>query len=92
MNVIMHIIVIVILLSGSFAFGCRVGYDKARKEKLAVNGIEAHILLLGLDKLLDTDKKGKIRKIYPGYSMQQLQELRDLLFATHEHPDEQDDG
>ena len=52
-----------------------------------LDGLDANVLLTSLDQLLETDEKGFIRKLYPDYTRQKLQDLRDVLFVNHQHPD-----
>ena len=52
-----------------------------------LTGIQAHYLLFALDYYCATDKYGKIT-LAPYGSFEKFQELRDKLFAAHEHPSE----
>jgi hypothetical protein len=53
-----------------------------------LSGKDAHFLLFALDAYCEVDKEGKLTKAKGGSSLQDLQDLRDRLFAAHEHPNE----
>lgn len=55
---------------------------------MEINGLEANVLLLTLDRYLGVDKNGCIQSVQPGYNREELQSLRDRLFAAHIHPDD----
>ena len=58
---------------------------------MQIDGLEANLLLFGLDKLLGVDDQGKLRNTFPGYTIEFCQSLRDRLFGAHEHPPETED-
>lgn len=51
-----------------------------------ISGLEANFLLFALDRYLDVDDMGRVTCEKHGYSLEDLQKLRDKLFAAHEHP------
>ena len=58
---------------------------------MEISGLEANFLLFALDKYLGVDANGKLFSAAHGYSRESLQNLRDRLFAHHEHPPEMND-
>jgi len=56
---------------------------------MEITDLEANLLLYGLDMLCNTNENGHIRKFPKYYKRKEVQELRDRLFAAHEHPREQ---
>ncbi len=55
---------------------------------MEITGLEANLLLAGLDIIAATDGGGKVTKARRGYTLPQVQELRDRLFRAHVHPEE----
>lgn len=53
---------------------------------ITITGVEANILLFGFDRMFLTNREGKIQVGFPGYKDEDIQSLRDRLFAAHEHP------
>jgi len=53
---------------------------------MIITGIEAHFLLFAMDNYLGVDKDGKIKSVKHRFGHEALQNLRDRLFAAHEHP------
>jgi hypothetical protein len=58
---------------------------------MEITGLKANLLLFALDKLLGVDIRGRLKTTYPGYSLTEVQYLRDRLFNNHEHPKEEDE-
>jgi len=54
-----------------------------------ITGLEAHFLLYALDDYLVVDEHGKVVASKHGYTLAELQYLRDKLFIHHVHPDDQ---
>lgn len=55
---------------------------------MEITALEANYLLFCLDAYCKTDWRGKLTlNLVEGYSLEKLQELRDRLFAVHEHPE-----
>ena len=52
-----------------------------------ITGLEANFLLFCLDAYCAADTLGKLTKVAHGYTMGELQDLRDRLFIAHEHPE-----
>jgi hypothetical protein len=49
---------------------------------------EANAILFAFDNHYDTDSNGKVHTVkYSGMKLKQLQDLRDRLFANHQHPE-----
>lgn len=67
-------------------------YCNKETTKMKVSGLEANLLLFALDKYLGVDRHGKLLFTQRGYTMEETQDLRDRLFAAHEHPEEDIDG
>lgn len=61
------------------------------RDGMEITGLEAHFLLFALDDYLGVDANGKLLSAKHGYSRSDLQNLRDRLFAAHEHPPEDDE-
>jgi hypothetical protein len=59
---------------------------------VTITGWDAHYLLFALDKYCETNREGKVTKVdyRDGLSGTAVQDLRDRLFDTHEHPEEND--
>ena len=53
-----------------------------------ITGLEANLLLFCLDAYCEVDAGGKLNKAQHGYTLRELQDLRDRLFLAHEHPKE----
>ena len=58
---------------------------------MMITRLEANFLLFCLDAYCAADTQGKLTKASHGYSIGELQGLRDRLFIAHEHPEE-DEG
>lgn len=62
---------------------------------MEITGLEANYLLYLLDEHCCVDHEGILTclpRIHGrGYSLKELQNLRDRLFAAHKHPDEYED-
>lgn len=56
------------------------------KDGTQISGIEAHFLLFALDAYVGADRQGHVLSEKHGYSRGSIQNLRDRLFAAHEHP------
>lgn len=59
------------------------------EEQMKISGIEANFLLFCLDEYCSVNIDGKLTQAYHGYTLGELQLLRDRLFASHEHKEEQ---
>lgn len=58
--------------------------------KVELDGLEANFLLFALDRYCGVNQEGKLlSRSRRGYSLEQVQALRDKLFAAHEHPEEE---
>jgi hypothetical protein len=57
---------------------------------VTITGLDANALLYALDHHCAVDMEGKLTYIMHGYTLEYLQDLRDRLFAAHEHPEEND--
>lgn len=56
-----------------------------------ITGLEAHLCLIAISELFDTDGLGNIMHDGYGYSIAEIQSLRDKLFEVHQHPAEDDE-
>lgn len=65
----------------------------ASEHKIEVTGLEANLLLFGFDQHFATDEQGLITNLKRvkqlGYLPEDVQKLRDKLFAIHQHPKEE---
>jgi hypothetical protein len=66
------------------------GRNPRRASMMTITGREANLLLFALDNYLATDHDGKIRRTADEFTMKQAQDLRDRLFAAHQHPKSMD--
>lgn len=58
-----------------------------------VSNLEANYLLFCLDRYVQTDINGKIvDQPIDGYTKEEIQTLRDRLFAAHDHPEDDDEN
>ena len=66
--------------------------EKPTPTKCTLTGIEANYLLFALDAYCSTNGNGMVltARMHPGYSIEQVQYLRDKLFMYHEHPEDYD--
>jgi len=53
-----------------------------------ISSLEANFLLYAMDAYLGVDAKGKLLSVKHGYTYDDLQNLRDRLWAIHEHPED----
>jgi len=61
------------------------------RKRLEITGKQANYLLFALDEYSKTDPlMGKVTQTDHGYSVADIQRLRDRLFAVHEHPEEEE--
>lgn len=58
---------------------------RRRRRGLFVTGVQANALLYFLDAACKTDRYGNVHRNRAGYSLEDLQKLRDKLFIAHEH-------
>jgi hypothetical protein len=65
-----------------------------RPKRTEITGLQADLILWAFDDYYKTNEQGKVTYVplHPGYTLHQLQKLRDRLFAIHEHPWEEEDG
>ena len=59
---------------------------------MRITPLEANLLLFALDLMCKTNSKGLVTQAFVGYTLDEIQSVRDRLFAKHEHPPEDDDG
>jgi len=58
------------------------------RRRLEITGKQANYLLYALDEYSKTDPLGKVTQaVERGYSLADIQRLRDRLLAVHEHPE-----
>lgn len=59
--------------------------------EIVITGQEANILLYAFDAFFEVDERGTVGTFVAGpatrFPVKQLQDLRDRLFAVHEHPE-----
>jgi len=57
------------------------------RRRIEITGKQANYLLYALDEYSKTDPLGKVTEVVErGYSLADIQRLRDRLLAVHEHP------
>lgn len=61
-----------------------------KRRVLYISGLDANFLLFALDEFCKTDRNGKVQSTgdIPGYTLEDIQHLRDSLFTNHQHPEE----
>jgi hypothetical protein len=62
--------------------------------KVTIDGRQAHYLLFALDHYVETNIDGKVCPLWPrdrshGFKYEEIQDIRDMLFAAHEHDPEE---
>ena len=55
-----------------------------------ISDLEANALLFGFDKEFGVNEDGLVTTAKYGYTIEDLQRLRDKLFDVHEHPESED--
>lgn len=59
---------------------------------MVITPLEANYLLYALDAYAGVDEWGKLRDVrHFGYTLAELQDLRDRLMAVHEHPRDEEE-
>lgn len=66
----------------------RIGQRMFEKRSVTVSGEEANLLLFALDQYLETDYNGEVLQRKGGYELEELQTLRNRLFAAHKHKED----
>lgn len=59
-----------------------------KRNRVEITGKQANYLLWALDYYSKTDALGHVTQVRHGYKAYEIQELRNRLFAAHEHPEE----
>lgn len=66
----------------------KVGFLRSRLGYVSVSDLEANLLLFALDSCFGVDAEGRIQSTKEDYSLEEVQRLRDQLFAAHTRPED----